>query len=161
MLYHAISGGRTEDAQAVFSQAVPYLVSVSSEGEEQTRGFSQEITLSFGEIAQRLTEAGWPLSADEVRRTLSVASYTQTGRVAAMQVGGYSISGKELRKALSLRSTWFSLRTDGEGATFVQRGYGHGVGMSQAGANSMAAEGADWAAILTHYYPGVEISPLE
>lgn len=161
VLYHAISGGRTEDAQAVFSQPVPYLVSVHSDGEEQTRGFTQEITLSFAEIAQRLTDAGWPLSADEVRRTLSVDAYTQTGRVASMQAGGYRISGRDFRKALSLRSMWFSMRTDAENVTFVQRGYGHGVGMSQAGANSMAAEGADYAAILTHYYPGVEISPLE
>lgn len=161
VLYHAISGGRTENAQAVFSQAVPYLVSVSSDGEEQNRGFAQELTLSFAEIAQKLTDAGWPASADDVRRTLSVEEYTETGRVAAMQAGEHRISGTDFRKALSLRSTWFSMTADAEHVTFAQRGYGHGVGMSQAGANGMAADGADYADILAHYYPGVEISLLE
>lgn len=161
VLYHAISGGRTENAQAVFAQSEPYLVSVSSQGEEETRGFSQETTFSFDEIARLLTASGWPMSAEQVRQSLSVDEYTEAGRVAAMQAGGYRISGTDFRRALSLRSTWFSIRTDAKSVTFVQRGYGHGVGMSQAGANSMAAEGADYADILAHYYPGVELALLE
>ena len=157
VMYHAISGGRTESAAAVFSQAEPYLVSVSSSGEEQARGFQQETKLSFGEMADKLTAAGWTVTADEIRRTLTISAYTEAGRVADVQVGEQHISGPDFRRALSLRSTWFAIEMDEEGVTFSQRGYGHGVGMSQAGANGMAANGAAYQEILAHYYPGTAL----
>lgn len=159
VLYHAMSGGRTEDAQTVFSMAVPYLVSVESAGEEDTRGFWQEAAFSFEEIAKRLN-AAFPqahLSAQEVRRTLSIGGYTDSGRVSTMRVGSLEMSGPAFRQALGLRSTWFSISSDDEGVTFAQRGYGHGVGMSQVGANVMAANGADYTEILAHYYPGTAL----
>lgn len=159
VVYHAMSGGRTEDAQTVFSQALPYLISVESAGEESARGFWQETALSFEEIAQRIN-AAFPqahLTAQEVRQTLSIGGYTPTGRVSEMQVGSMSISGPAFRQALGLRSTWFSISSDEEGVTFAQRGYGHGVGMSQVGANAMAADGASYAQILAHYYPGTAL----
>ena len=158
VMYHAISGGRTEAAQTVFSEALPYLVSVESDGEEGARGFLEDTFFTFDEMAASLGEAfGLELTADEVERTLAVAGYTDTGRVAAMLVGGREVEATAFRQALGLRSTWFTLSMDGSGVTFHQRGYGHGVGMSQAGANSMAADGADYRAILTHYYPGVAV----
>ncbi len=158
VMYHAISGGRTEAAQTVFSEALPYLVSVESAGEEGALGFLEDTFFTFDEMAASLGEAfGLELTADEVERTLAVAGYTDTGRVAAMLVGGREVEATAFRQALGLRSTWFTLSMDGSGATFHQRGYGHGVGMSQAGANSMAADGADYRAILTHYYPGVAV----
>lgn len=156
VLYHAMSGGQTEDAATVFSQSLPYLVSVESAGEESAQGFWTETRLSFEQIAERLNEqlpvSG--LTAQDVQRTLAVSSYTETGRVRAVQIGGTQISAVDFRRALGLRSTWFSLSTDSTGVTFLQRGYGHGVGMSQVGANSMAADGAAYAAILAHYYQG-------
>lgn len=158
VMYHAISGGRTEAAQTVFSEALPYLVSVESAGEEGAPGFLEDTFFTFDEMAASLGEAfGLELTADEVERTLAVAGYTDTGRVAAMLVGGREVEATAFRQALGLRSTWFTLSMDGSGVTFHQRGYGHGVGMSQAGANSMAADGADYRAILTHYYPGVAV----
>ena len=90
-------------------------------------------------------------------RTLTVEGYTDSGRVAAMLVGGRRVEGAAFRQALGLRSTWFTLSMDEQAVTFHQQGYGHGVGMSQAGANSMAADGADYRSILMHYYPGVAI----
>lgn len=155
-MYHAISGGRTEAAQTVFSQALPYLVSVESDGEEGVPGYQQDTFFTFDEMAALLGDAfDLDLTAQEVERTLAVAGYTDTGRVAAMLVGDKEVEATAFRQALGLRSTWFTMSMDGSGVTFHQRGYGHGVGMSQAGANSMAADGADYRAILTHYYPGV------
>ena len=78
----------------------------------------------------------------------------------AIVISGYS-DYEYVRKALSLRSTLFSISMDETGITFHQRGYGHGVGMSQTGANSMAADGADYRAILAHYYPGTELGNEE
>lgn len=158
-LYHAMSGGRTEDVQAVFSQSLPYLVSVESAGEEDARGFWTDAAFSFGEMATLLNRSCSELhtSAEEIRQSFAVSAYTESGRVAEVRVGEKTLPASRLRRALSLRSTWFSITTDENGVTFHQRGYGHGVGMSQVGANSMAADGADYRAVLAHYYPGTEL----
>ena len=158
VLYHAMSGGRTEDAAAVFSQSLPYLVSVESTGEEGAKGFWTETKISFESIAKRLNE--WmdtQVSAQDVQRTFAISAYTPSGRVEQVQVDGVAIKAVDLRNALGLRSTWFSLSSDGTGITFLQRGYGHGVGMSQTGANSMAASGSGYDLILSHYYQGTKL----
>ena len=159
VMYHAMSGGRTEAAQTVFSQALPYLVSVSSAGEEGAKGFYTDTSYTFEEMALRLNQAFDTLDAtpESLRQTLAIGEYTPTGRVASVLVCGATVSGVELRRALGLRSTWFTLSMDESGATFHQQGYGHGVGMSQTGANSMAASGSTYQEILAHYYPGTEL----
>lgn len=159
VFYHAISGGKTEAVQAVFSQSLPYLVSVDSAGEENVRGYQQDLTLPIEETADML-QAAFPFlqaAAEEVQRTLTIGAYTETGRVKSVLVCGKEINGTDFRRALGLRSTWFSISMDGESITFHQRGYGHGVGMSQAGANCMAADGMTYREILMHYYPGVSV----
>jgi len=98
------------------------------------------------------------ISQEDVRRTLAVGDYTPSGRIASMQIGDAEVTGVAFRKALGLRSTWFSISTDDSGVIFQQRGYGHGVGMSQVGANSMAANGAPYDDILSHYYPGTQLA---
>lgn len=163
VFYHAISGGRTEDAAAVFAQSMPYLVSVESAGEEETQGFWQDASFSFSEVAQALNRIlpSANLTAQEVQRTFAIRSYTGTGRVDTVQVKDQPLEATVLRRALGLRSTWFSISMDENGITFHQRGYGHGVGMSQVGANSMAANGASYEKILAHYYPGVTLQKHE
>lgn len=163
VMYHAMSGGRTEDAAAVFSASLPYLTSVESRGEEGARGFFTESYFSYEEMAKAMNEAepGLRATPEELKRGFSITRYTDSGRVAEVAVDGKTVSAPVLRKALGLRSTWFSIASDGEGITFQQRGYGHGVGMSQVGANSMAASGAGYEEILSHYYPGVEIVARE
>lgn len=152
VLYHANSGGRTENVQTVFAQSLPYLVSVESHEDQNARDFQQETAFSYEAAAEKLG-----CTADEIRRSLSIGGYTDSGRVSHVQIGEKRIEATELRKLLGLRSTWFSITTDEEQIVFHQRGYGHGVGMSQAGANQMAASGAGYQAILQHYYTGVEI----
>ncbi len=159
VMYHAISGGRTEDVQAVFAQPLPYLVSVESKGEEGVRGYREDTFYSFEEAAGLLANA-FPeltITPEEVQRTLAAASHTATGRVESLLLCGGEVKATDFRAALGLRSTLFTLTMDQEGITFHQTGYGHGVGMSQAGANRMAADGADYQAILSHYYPGTAL----
>lgn len=155
VMYHAISGGRTEDVQAVFSEARPYLVSVESSGEEGARGYREDAFYSYQEAAQLLDKAFPDLSVtpESLRRTLTVAAHTKTGRVDSLLLGSGSVKGTAFRAALGLRSTLFTFSMDDSGITFHQTGYGHGVGMSQAGANRMGADGADYRQILAHYYP--------
>ena len=159
VMYHAISGGRTEDVQAVFAQSLPYLVSVDSAGEEGVRGYRQESTYSLVEAAHLLDQAFPELSVtpEALQKTLVIASHTNTGRVESLLLCDGQVDATDFRAALGLRSTLFTFTMDGERITFHQTGYGHGVGMSQAGANRMAADGSTYEGILTHYYPGTSL----
>ena len=160
-LYHAASGSATESSEEVFAMALPYLVSVESpEKGEETICVQR---FSAAELEERLNSAfpqarlSSPLAVD----SLSVLSRTESGRVQRVKVGETEVSGCMLRSALGLRSTAFTLVQDGDGAVFTCTGYGHGVGMSQLGANEMAKEGADFKRILAHYYTGTELVKLD
>ncbi len=162
VLYHACSGGRTEDAAAVFAQAAPYLTSVESPGEESSSAYAGETVYSRAEAAKML-EAAFPgcgVTAESLPGQLRLQASTASGRVASILVGTETVTGRAFREALSLRSASFTWDADDESITFHTRGYGHGVGMSQVGAQAMAASGAAYGTILTHYYQGVRLSLL-
>lgn len=162
VLYHACSGGRTEDAAAVFAEARPYLVSVSSPGEEDASAFAAETAYTLAETMSRLNEA-FPdacLTPDGFSGQVRLQSSTASGRIATVLVGQTLVSGTEFRKALDLRSTQVTWEVAGDTVIFRTRGYGHGVGMSQVGANAMAAEGSSCRDILLHYYPGTQLTLL-
>lgn len=162
MLYHACSGGMTEDAEAVFAHALPYLRSVPSPGEESSSGYASEAVFTRREAADRLL-AAFPdcgVTADSLPGALERVSSTASGRVRSARVGSVTVTGPQLRRALGLQSAWFTWDADDDALTFHVRGYGHGVGMSQAGAQAMAASGSDYRAILAHYYPGAALTVL-
>ncbi|NLG37844.1 MAG: stage II sporulation protein D [Clostridiales bacterium] len=162
VFYHAVSGGRTEDVENVFSQALPYLRSVSSEGEEQEKNFQRQISYSpkdFREKIRRyfdITLPGGNLS-DSVR----ILSYYDSGRVREVRLNNQTVTAVELRRALGLPSTQFRIIFTASSVVFDCQGYGHGVGMSQAGANVMAREGSDFRDILTHYYTGISLETID
>ena len=162
VLYHACSGGRTEDAAAVFAQALPYLVSVDSPGEEGYDGYSATARFTLAEAAERLLRAfpGCGVTAEGLPGQLRLQSTTASGRVDTLLVGTQTVTGRAFRQALGLRSTFITWDADDATIVFTTRGYGHGVGMSQAGAQAMAAQGVKYADILTHYYPGAVLSRL-
>lgn len=151
--YFSCSGGRTEDAVAVWGTEIPYLQAVDSPGEEQAKHFADSVTFSAGEFARRLgadlrgTPAKW----------LGSVTYTQGGGVATMVIGGKAYSGTDLRKKLGLRSTAFSMTAVGDSIHITTKGYGHRVGMSQYGAEAMAVAGNTYETILQHYYPGADL----
>lgn len=160
VLYHAVSGGFTEDAQAVFGQSLPYLKSVESKGEEGVSRYESTQRFSNAD-AVRILNAAFPaahLSGDLLPVQMYILTVTDSGRADTVQLGDTVVTGRDIREALSLYSTLFTIQADESSITFKQKGYGHGVGMSQAGANAMAANGADYEAILTHYYQGVTIT---
>ena len=163
VLYHACSGGKTEDAAAVFASAKPYLVSVDSPGEEGYAGFRADTSFSCEEAADLLLRAfpGCGVTADTLSSAIRLQSTTASGRVATLLVGSQTVRGADFRKALSLRSTYFTWEADGDRIVFHTVGYGHGVGLSQAGAQAMAADGADFAEILAHYYPGTQLTRMD
>ena len=151
-LFHSSSSGSTEDAMAVWGADCPYLRSVSS-GEKAA---ARTVRFSAEKLAAQLNRAfpGAELTKSNIGKNFRVKSYTQSGRVKSVQVGQVSAEGKAVRTALHLSSTDFSIKEEDGEILITARGYGHGVGMSQDGANDMALRGSSAEEILRHYYPG-------
>jgi len=155
--YFSCSGGRTEDAIAVWGSDFPYLRSVESPGEEDAAWFTDEMVFSRAELENALGVSLKDGSDD----WFAEITYTAGGGVQTIRIGDLLFPGTKLRSLLGLRSTAFSVRTEGDTAVFTTRGYGHRVGMSQYGADAMAEDGADYSQILAHYYSGTDLMLLE
>ncbi len=157
-LYHACSGGQTEDSENVYANAIPYLRGVESPYEDPMR----EEDVDFGEdavtelIAAKYPESG--ITHENVRDGIGIVSTYPSGRVKELRLGKTVITGKQARSLFGLRSTMFTFRWGEEAIVFHTKGYGHGVGLSQNGANGMAKHGSDYREILLHYYTGASIA---
>ena len=157
-VFHSSSSGRTEDSAAIW-QAEPYLVSVESpETAEDVPNYVTSVTVSPEDFREAvLTVHPEAEFGENPAFWLGAAVLDASGRVESVDIGGTQVPGTELRTIFKLRSTAFTLDYTAEGFLFTVTGYGHGVGMSQYGANVMAEDGADYEEILTHYYPGAEL----
>ncbi len=151
-VYHSTSNGRTEDAKNVWGNSVPYLVSVVSPYDTTSSVFLFEKSFSYEELSNLL---GIIITYDT---SFEVQSLTEGNRVQNIQIDTQVYNGVTLRNLLGLRSATFEVVKNENGVTFVTQGYGHGVGMSQYGANGMAKNGSTYASILKHYYQGITIS---
>lgn len=151
--YFSCSGGRTEAAVAVWGADVPYLQAVESPGEEDAAYYTQEMIFSPAEFARLLGLA----REDAPEEWFSQVSYTDGGGVDTMTIQGQSYRGTELRNALALPSTSFTVTVENGQIHITTRGFGHRVGMSQYGARAMAQSGSDYSEILAHYYPGTQL----
>lgn len=155
-VFHASSSGRTEESGNIWSDT-PYLVSVSTlETAETVTDLVVTVRVSPAEFADILAARGITLTG-EPENWIGESIFNSTGRVQSVDVGGMSISGTDVRTIFALRSADFDLVYDGTDFVFTVRGYGHGVGMSQQGANLMAQAGSTYEEILLHYYTGVEL----
>ena len=155
-VYHSMSTGLTENAENVWGSAVPYLVSVESPGDPLSPGYEAKTTLSFDEFREKTEENGAVLGED-ITLWLGKCTYTEAGTLKNVTIGGKDFSGAEIRSIFSLRSSAVTFAITKDGVTMTTRGYGHGAGLSQYGADYLAEEGYSWKEILQHYYTGVEI----
>lgn len=149
--YFSSSGGSTEEAVAVWGSDYPYLQAVSSP-EKTMYG---TVIYAKPELEQRLKIT----LSENPEDWFGAVTYTKGGGIASMEIGGETFTGTYLRSMLGLRSTDFTVETDGTNITITTRGYGHRVGLSQYGANAMAEAGSAWQMILQHYYPGTTLFP--
>ena len=156
--FHSSSCGATEDCGAIWNP-LPYLVSVSSpETADTVPDYISQVELSPLDFRDTvLSSYPYPDFTGEESSWVGQINLEDSGRVASAVLGGVEISGTEIRSLFSLRSTAFSLEYTGSSFLFTVTGYGHGVGMSQHGANLMAAQGSDYTQILAHYYPGTQL----
>lgn len=152
-VYFSCSGGRTEDAVAVWGRDVPYLRATDSPGEENAAHYTDSVTFEREALEKAL---GQELMGSP-SQWLGAVTYTSGGGIAQMEIGEKTYSGTELRKLLGLRSTAFTVTPEGEGVRIDTRGYGHRVGLSQYGADAMAASGKDYREILSYYYSGTAL----
>lgn len=150
-VYHSTSNGYTEDAINVWGESYPYLKSVESSWDKAVSSYERTITKDFQNL---LDITG--LQADDSLE-IKILSRNASGRVESVRVGDNVYTGIEFRNLLGLRSADFDIEIVDDNIEITTRGYGHGVGMSQYGANEMAKAGYNYNQIIKHYYMGVQI----
>lgn len=160
--FHSNSGGTTEAPVNVWGGTnYPYLQSVETAGEDAYSQYSSEMILTKEELKNKILAKHSDFIIDYSQSDyIQILEYTESGRVKTIKIGNLNLSGVEVRTLLGLRSANFEVSIEGENIKFAVKGYGHGVGMSQTGADSMAKQGSNYEEIVKHFYTGVEITEM-
>ena len=160
--FHSNSGGITEIPVNVWGgNNLPYLQSVETAGEEGYSQYSSEVEITNEDLVNKLKERYQDIQIDFSNNDdIKIIEYTESNRVKTIKFGNYNISGVEARSMFGLKSTNFEIIREAEKVKFLVKGYGHGVGMSQTGADSMAKEGKNYEDIINHFYQDVEIKDI-
>ncbi len=151
--FFSTSSGLTENCEEVFVEALPYLRSVDSHYDEISPVYETEKVINYAEFCNKLGIENVPLN-------INITKTTSTGRIKNITINGVNFTGNQVTQKLGLRSNYFEIKQDNDNIIVTTKGYGHGVGMSQYGANGMAKEGYTYKDILNHYYTNVEISKI-
>lgn len=161
--YFSTSSGMTENAVDVFSNDVPYLVSTESKGEEIAPKYETEFSFNINEFVNNINNkySAAELTVDNLGGNIEIISRSDAGGIKEIRFGKTKVKGSDFRLAFGLSSTNFEYSIDGENIVFKCRGYGHGVGMSQWGANVMGNNGSSFEEILKHYYKGTDLKIIE
>ena len=154
--YFSCSGGRTEEALEVWGSDLPYLKALDSPGEESAVNYCTRICFTPADFTKAL---GARLAGDPAA-WFGKTTYTAGGGVKTMIIGSTSYSGTQLRQLLGLNSTRFTVTVENKTILVETQGKGHRVGMSQYGADAMAAVGHNYSEILGYYYPGTVIDKV-
>lgn len=160
--FFATSSGRTENAKDVFAVDVPYLKSEESGGEEIAPKYKTTIRVPINEFINKINTkfANAKITKGGLASDIKVMNHTEGGSVKEIKVGNETMKGTEFREVFNLNSANFTLNFEKESVRIDCIGYGHGVGMSQWGANVMGKNGATYEEILKHYYSGVDIEAI-
>lgn len=155
-VYHSNSAGATQSAESLWGEEIPYLISVESPGDKLSPDYVSKSVFSEGKFKSCAKACGATLSGD-AEEWLSKIKKDDSGYLLSVCLGEKEISASEIRENFDLKSNCFEIEySDGE-FTVTCYGYGHGVGMSQYGADYMARQGSTYEEILAHYYPGTQI----
>ena len=153
--FFSTSTGYTENSEEVFSEQLPYLRSVESAWDESSPSFNSETEINKKDFYNKLgISYSNNLDVSDVEKTGS-------GRIKSLKINGNNFKGVDVRTKLGLRSTFFTFYDNGDNIIVKTKGYGHGVGMSQYGAEGMALAGFKYEDIIKYYYTGVEIKKID
>ncbi|HJJ14375.1 MAG TPA: stage II sporulation protein D [Clostridiaceae bacterium] len=160
--FHSNSGGSTEAPINVWGgSGYPYLQTVQTSGEEAYTQYKSEVNMQKQELIDKIKSKYQDFSINfEEENAIQILEYTKGNRVKTIKIGNKNLSGVEVRSIFGLKSANFEVEIDGDNIIFSVIGYGHGVGMSQTGADSLAKQGKNCEEIITHFYIGVEIIDL-
>lgn len=160
--FHANSGGKTETTINVWGgDSYPYLQSVTTSGEDGYSQYASEVSFNKETFIHKVKEKYANFSIDFTEENcIQILEYTDGNRVKKVKIGNLELSGVEVRTLLGLKSANFAIEIGEDTIRFSVVGYGHGVGMSQTGADSMAKQGSNYEEIIKHFYTGVEIVDL-
>lgn len=157
--FHSNSGGKTEVPVNVWGgNFYPYLQTVETAGEDTYQQYASEISLSNQELLDKLKSKYSDIAIDFSNpEDIKILEYTEGERAKTVKFGNHNLSGVEVRTLLGLRSANFTITQENDNVKFSVKGYGHGVGMSQTGADAMAKQGSSAEEIIHHFYTDVEI----
>lgn len=162
-LYFSTSSGKTENSIDVFSNQEPYLRSVVSPNEEEAPKFVAKTSFTLDAFIDKFYKSSYKIKLDKTKLNtqLKIINRTEGGSVKTMQVGSKTLKGTEIRSVLGLNSANFTFTISKTSITFTTLGNGHGVGMSQWGANELGKRGSKFDEILEHYYQGTDIKRID
>lgn len=162
-LYHSTSGGRTENSEDVFSAVVPYLRSVESPYEGEAPKLNGSVKVTVNDFISKIESVYGDMDITEsnLDEKIVLGEVSEGGKIKTIIIDNTEISGREIRSLFNLNSTNFSFIQSDNEIEILTTGYGHGVGMSQWGADGMADEGYNYKEILKHYYTDVEIVSMK
>ena len=158
-VFHSTSGGKTENSEEIWSSRVPYLRSVASQYEEHSPKYvaQQEIGIDdFIECIKKLDD-GVKINKKNIKNEIKILERSEGGRITQLKIGNKTFKGMDVRNILGLNSSNFNYTVGKNSILFTVIGNGHGIGMSQYGADGMAKNGAGYRDIVLHYYQGVHI----
>jgi stage II sporulation protein D len=161
--YHSTCGGKTEDSGSVWQVSLPYLQPVDCLWDKHSPHQERLVTLTWAEVERKLGAPSGVLAVAASSGGSAVAtvmSKTPGDRVRQIRIGDLIKTGVEIRRALDLPSARFSVSETAKGITLTVRGYGHGVGMCQYGADGMATQGRRYTEIIAYYFPGVTLRAI-
>ena len=161
-LYFSTSSGKTENSEDVFSTKYPYLVSVDSPYEKQSPKYITTYSIEKSKFIKYIKNSYPQLSVSlsQLNNQVNIESRTEGGCVKIIRIGNIKLSGIQIRKILNLNSANFTIDYSGNEMKFTIKGYGHGVGMSQWGAQGMAQKGYKYYDILFHYFKDTNIKDI-
>ena len=157
--FHAMSNGTTETAANVWGAEVPYLQAVASAGDPLAERYASERAFTPDEVRSLLSDAGVSVTLPgDPAAWFGSPTLSDAGTVTAQPIGDASLPGTKVRQIFGLRSATFTVTYADGTFLFAVKGYGHGVGMSQCGADYLARQGYTYRQILEHYYTGIKIA---
>ncbi len=158
-VFHSTSAGQTEVSENIWGKSLPYIKSVDSKVDEKAPNFVYTTSIPNSQIVDKINKE-YGLDKNKIIETFQIGKRSDAGYVLNVSICGKNISAREIRTLFGLRSTNFTINKTKNSIDFTTKGYGHGAGMSQYGANFMAQEGKTYQEILMHYYDGISLQKV-
>ena len=160
-VFHSTSSGKTENSEDVWSSSIPYLRSVESAGDDLSPKFTSKVEITMEEFKNKLKKVRPEIKlTNDQNLDIENTQHSQGGGIKTIRIGGCDFKGNEIRSIFALNSANFTVEVQEGKVVFIIKGNGHGVGMSQYGANYLAQQGKSFEEILKHYYSNVNIDSV-